>query len=75
MEAYQQGQLQERNTLKFKEKSTDCKCICLSLLCFVCLLLAVAIGLFVALFVFGSLDEFRNEPTEASGKYFEVGRG
>ena len=45
---------------KFKRK-TDWKCICLSLLCFVVLLLAAAFAFFVAMFLTGGLDHVLNE--------------
>ena len=65
-EDHQKDAFHGENQKKFKDKNSDCKCICMSLLCFMALILAVAFGLFVALFYLGSLDKFR-EPKEVSG--------
>ncbi len=62
----QEDDFNDPNKLQFKDdidRYSTVKCICLSILCFVAIVLAVAIGLFVALFYFGSLDRFMDDTT------------
>ncbi|XP_072042429.1 uncharacterized protein [Amphiura filiformis] len=51
---------------KFKRK-TDCKCICLSILCFIVMILAAAFAFFLAMFFVGSLDGFLGREATEEG--------